>query len=86
MAEQREILLFRLNGSIGEASGVGNNAAWMCVCKRIRPLVGSLRIAREVDCPDCSRRYQLVSTNAENPAAGRVAKIKEADSNQTLLR
>jgi len=88
MPGQREITLHPVNRkSLAVGTGIGNNAAWPCPCGRERPLIGSLRIAREVDCPDCSRRYRLVSTDADNPAAGRVIRIDEIGSNQLdLLR
>lgn len=86
MPAQREIPLYALDGKVLDAGGIGNNAAWLCLCGRSRPLVGSLRIAREVGCPDCSRSYILISTDPDNPAAGRVARIKEVDSNLTLPR
>ena len=84
MPAQREIPLYALDGKVLGAGGVGNNAAWICPCGRSRPPVGSLSIAREVDCPDCSGSYRLVSTDADNPAVGHVARVKELDSNRVL--
>lgn len=55
-------LIFR-DGTRGLAVATGNNAAWLCACKRILPLLGrtgSLKgsaASMQVNCPDCDRRY-----------------------------
>jgi hypothetical protein len=55
------------DSSVIKANAIGNNAAWNCPCGYALPLLASLRIAPEVSCPTCRRRYRLLRDN-ENRA------------------
>jgi len=61
------------DGSVIKANAIGNNAAWLCPCGYVLPLIASLRIAREVSCPPCHRRYRLEPDNENR--AGSVREI-----------
>ena len=67
MAAFRDIDLRLLDSSAAKATGLGNNAAWLCPCGRALPLIASLVIAREVSCPTCGKHYRLLA-NAANQA------------------
>jgi hypothetical protein len=70
MAEFRVIDLRLSDSSVGKATALGNNAAWLCPCGYTLPLIASLTIAKQVSCPNpkCGRRYRL-QKDAENRAA-----------------
>ena len=67
---QHEIPLVFKDGSKAAAVRTGNNAAWICACGRLLPLLGysatldSSSAASVVACPDCDRRYRVVATAA----------------------
>lgn len=61
----REVPLSLLDGSSALATAIGNNAAWLCSCERELPLIASLRVAREVRCPGCGKRYRVVANSAK---------------------
>lgn len=89
MPEQRAIPLKMLDGTLRQAAAVGNNAAWNCPCERNTLLVGSLRIARRVTCPDCGVRYTVISDDPAGPPSGRaigVEQIPEETRSVTCLR
>jgi hypothetical protein len=79
--DQRQIPLRLANGEQRQAAAVGNNAAWVCVCGRVLPLLGrsgSVKGAAEntrVDCPDCQRHYFVVPDGYDQAAAREVTEI-----------
>ncbi len=68
------------DGGHNVASATGNNASWHCRCSRELPLIGcSGLLDREaegyrVDCPGCTRSYQVIPDGADR---GRVAEVHE---------
>ena len=79
---QHDIPLYWASGHEGRAARTGNHAAWMCLCGRERPLLGysdrgdSGSDAAVVACPDCGRRFRVVS-----PAArGVPSHVRELES------
>src|SRR5687767_13596607 len=76
----RTIDLRLLDSSSSSATGLGNNAAWLCPCGHPLPLIASLAIAREVACPGCSRHYR-VTADSDN-RSGSVEEV-EPDSTQS---
>jgi hypothetical protein len=67
---QHEIPLYWASGHEGRAARTGDNAAWACLCGREQPLLGysdrsdSASSASLVVCPDCGRRFRVVSPTA----------------------
>jgi DNA-directed RNA polymerase subunit RPC12/RpoP len=64
MSQKQEIVnLIGRDGSRRQAVATGNNAAWLCPCGRVLPLLGrtgSLKgqsASTQVDCPDCHRHF-----------------------------
>jgi hypothetical protein len=72
MPQFRPLAVRFLDSSSGNASGLGNNAAWLCPCGHSLPLIASLAIAPEVACPACERGYKL---KADGNRAGSVEQI-----------
>jgi DNA-directed RNA polymerase subunit RPC12/RpoP len=72
-------LIFR-DGTRSLAVATGNNAAWLCPCGRILPLLGRTGTLKgpsapmQVDCPDCDRRYFVRPKNKDQ---GPVLEITE---------
>lgn len=67
MEQQQRIVEVELkNGEKSKAIATGNNAAWICQCKREVPLIGTtglvdhLTDGLRVDCPDCGCRYHVI--------------------------
>jgi hypothetical protein len=65
--QQHTIPLQRADGTVGEATRTGNNAAWLCSCGRSLPLLGysdaldAPQAYSAVVCPDCQRAYQVAA-------------------------
>lgn len=61
--QQRLIPLILEDGTKHEAVATGNNASWLCKCKRYLPLLGKAGQVNghsdktKVTCPDCSSSY-----------------------------
>jgi hypothetical protein len=79
--EQRQIPLRLSNGVQKIAIAFGNNAAWLCICERMLPLLGrtgSVKGVAEntrIDCPDCERRYFVLPDGYDQAAAREVIEI-----------
>ena len=80
--EQRNIPLHFLDGSTGEASATGNNAAWDCPCGYTPALIGRSGMVRgvtdgyRVDCPSCPRSYFVVPAQHDQDRALRVDEVE----------
>lgn len=66
--QQLNVSLAFADGTVGNATATGNNAAWMCRCgKRKGPLLGysaaldDHSAAAEITCDGCGRRYLVVA-------------------------
>ena len=56
----REIQVAFADGTVGPGRATGNNAAWMCACDDLMPLLGTLFPPNsQTVCPNCGRRYAL---------------------------
>ena len=79
--EQRQIPLTLANGEQKIAVATGNNAAWICACKRTLPLLGcagSVKGASDktrIVCPDCGRRYFIEPDGYDRAKAREVIEI-----------
>lgn len=72
MSQKQEIVnLIVRDGSRRQAVATGNNAAWLCACGRLLPLLGRTGLlkgpsaATEIRCPDCDRRYFVRPKNKD---------------------
>jgi DNA-directed RNA polymerase subunit RPC12/RpoP len=75
MPQAQNIVAVELKGGAkSKAIATGNNAAWICVCGRAEPLLGS-GTAR-IDCPKCHRRYLVVPRLDDRGAVGKVVEIE----------
>ena len=75
LQEQKTISLMLKSGESREAVSTGNNAAWLCLCGRGLPLIGTtLGPPREVECLDCHRLYGLIP---EGIPGTKVLKVEE---------
>lgn len=78
--KQHTVRLLLLSGQHREAVATGNNAAWVCECKRSLPLIGCSgnqaghSEGSTVECPDCRRMYFVVP---EDKDRGRVFEVRE---------
>jgi hypothetical protein len=78
--EQRIVPLILMDGSRLEAIATGNNASWLCVCRRSQPLVGRSGLVSRctdgtrVECPDCGRSYWVIPAGGDRK---RVLKVEE---------
>ena len=78
--EQRLVPLILFKRAPGQAIASGNNAAWICACRRVLPLVGrsgwltGAALDTRVDCPDCGRHYFVVP---EGKDRGPVVEVRE---------
>jgi hypothetical protein len=65
----------------GQAIATGNNAAWICACRRALPLIGrsgsikGVALNTRVDCPDCGRHYFVVPNTYDRAAALEVREV-----------
>jgi hypothetical protein len=65
----------------GQAVATGNNAAWICVCRRAMPLIGCTGAVKGVSletvvvCPECGRRYIVVPDGKDRGAVLEVREI-----------
>ena len=60
------------DGSKGEARCEGNNAAWLCKCEDVLPLLGRCFPPDPLPvtvCPKCSRKFKLLVGIDERPSA-----------------
>jgi hypothetical protein len=79
--EQKIVPLVLFRREPGQAVATGNNAAWICVCRRALPLVGRSGSMKGVDlktrvvCPDCGRRYFVVPDGKDGAAALEVREV-----------
>ncbi len=66
MPQELRIIPLRGKHAISEAVATGNNAAWLCPCKRGLPLIGRSGLSRgiteglTISCPDCQRKFFVV--------------------------
>jgi hypothetical protein len=77
MAEPSEVPLLRRDTAIA----IGNNVAWLCVCTRNLPLIGSTLIADDVRC-DCGRRYRVCSVDGKK--GSKVAQVEQVDEERVV--
>src|SRR5512135_132871 len=62
---QHDITVRFLDGSTAVGTRTGNNAAWLCSCGYLKPLVGFSSAGPQpgdntiVICPSCGRRFQV---------------------------
>jgi hypothetical protein len=67
---QLEIPLQFADGTVSIAVLTGNNAAWMCGCGRVLPLIGysdsvdTRHASSDVVCPQCGAAYRVVAPGA----------------------
>jgi len=70
-----------LHGKKGKARAEGNNAAWICKCGDVIPLVG--RCYFQFDdtcftvCPKCKRQYRVIGTRTSRTGGRKTAHIVE---------
>jgi len=85
MPQKQKIVQVKLkDGSISKGIATGNNAAWLCVCGRMEPLLGKSGVldggsGLHVQCPDCKRTY-LVMPDGNDLAL--VLKVVEVGTSQ----
>ena len=67
MSQKQKIVQVELkNGKKSKAIATGNNAAWICKCKRNVPLLGRTGLVDRladgfrVSCPDCACNYHVI--------------------------
>ena len=78
--EQRLVPLILFKREPGQAIATGNNAAWICACRRVLPLLGcsgavkGAALNTRVDCPDCGRHYFVMP---EGKDRGPVLEVRE---------
>ena len=79
--EQKIIPLVVFRRAPAQAVATGNNAAWICVCRRALPLIGRTGAVKgadaktRVDCPECGRRYFVVPDGYDRAAAHEVREV-----------
>lgn len=83
MAQKQKIVEVQLkDGNISKAIATGNNAAWICACGRLDPLLGRSGLIKgvskgfRIDCPDCARKYFIVPDGKDQ---GPVLKVIEVE-------
>ncbi|MBU8848570.1 MAG: hypothetical protein KOO65_12090 [Desulfobacterales bacterium] len=83
MTQKQKIVTVHFKG--GEKSkgiATGNNAAWICKCGRVEPLLGRSGFLKgvskgfRIDCPNCERKFFVVP---EGKDQGAVLKVIEID-------
>ncbi len=84
--EQKDIEVRMLDRSVRYGVATGNNAAWLCVCGREKPLIGRSYqpISKDppspkqvVQCPNCNKIYQISPENGNYQ--GRVDYVQERE-------
>ena len=80
---QKVVPVDMLEGAPSHAIATGNNAAWICVCrKHPDPLIGRTGSlngptpAMIVECPKCNRKYFVEPVEKSQGAVGRVVEVK----------
>ena len=79
--EQRIVPLVLFRREPEQAVATGNSAAWVCVCRRVKPLIGRSGSAKGVTektavcCPDCGRRYFVVPEDDRRTAVREVQEV-----------
>ena len=79
--KQHVIPLVPFKREPGQAIATGNNAAWICICRRALPLLGCSGDPKgptektRVDCPDCGRAYFVVPNGHAQTAALEVREV-----------
>jgi hypothetical protein len=79
--EQRIVPLVLFRREPERAVATGNNAAWICICRRPMPLIGRSGPAKGVTekstvyCPDCGRRYFVVPEDESRAAVREVQEV-----------
>jgi len=83
MSQKQKIVQVKLrDGKKSKAIATGNNAAWICVCGRVDPLLGRSGAIKgiagglRIDCPDCRRKYLVVPDEKDQ---GTVLEVIEVD-------
>lgn len=80
--QQRVIPLEFVDGTKSAASATGNNAAWLCRCSRVTPLIGRSGLSSgptpglTVECPDCATRYFVKPDGGSYKAAHTVTQLE----------
>ncbi len=75
MQKQKDIEVRMLDRSVRDGVATGNNAAWLCVCGREKPLIGRSFQNQGVQCPNCNKIYQISPENGKDQ--GRVDYVQE---------
>ena len=79
--KQRIVDVELKSGKILKAIATGNNAAWICVCKRKSPLLGRTGLVDHfadgfrVDCPDCKCSYYVIPDGKDQGAVLKVIEV-----------
>jgi hypothetical protein len=83
MPQTQKIVSVQLkDGRKSKAIATGNNAAWMCICGRVDPLLGRSGLMKgvsegfRIECPDCARRYFVVPDGKNQGAVLKVIEIE----------
>ncbi len=83
MPQKQKIVAVQFkDGKKSKAIATGNNAAWICACGRVDPLLGRSGAIKgvsdgfRIDCPDCARKYFVVPDGKDQ---GAVLKVIETD-------
>ncbi len=69
------------SGKKSKAIATGNNAAWICECRRKDPLLGRsglvdrLADGFRVDCPDCNCSYYVIPEGKDQGAVLKVIEV-----------
>jgi len=79
--QQHLVRLILRDGQQRQAIATGNNAAWVCECGRVLPLIGrsgtraGASEGTRVDCPDCGRHYFVAPADKDRGAVLEVREI-----------
>ena len=76
--KQLSVKIKMLNAPVRYGVRTGNNAAWLCVCKYGKPLLGhtlTQNPVKPVLCKNCGKRYKVVPE--EGKRGKRVKYVKE---------
>ena len=79
--KQLVIPLSGLDGKERTAVATGNNAAWLCLCRRSLPLIGKSGDPKgpsegtKIQCPDCNRTFFVVPKTTNLTSAVEVQQL-----------
>jgi|GEM_PF-636781 len=83
MLQKQKIVEVKLkDGSRSKGIATGNNAAWMCICGRMEPILGRSGLMVEgvsdglgIECPDCKRKYFVVPDGKDQASVLNIVEI-----------